>query len=406
MATYPQDKPINYREVYFTHTTLRTINGNPTYADIQHIYKQVKANAASVPSTLGGGQHGHLGLTTNATTYTRIASTPYVRPTAPAPLGPNITGTAAQIAENRRTHNLAVASYHQANLIEKTILNQIQEALDDSVLMPLLHDDTGTIKSSIPEVFKYLFDTYGNITDQMIHEERATLLQHQYIHEQPVANIFSKIHKYATLAEAHGTPETDPQLISIGKIILSNARIFADAIEKWNDKPDTDKTWSNFKTHFTAAQINYKKARPTDTTGMHQYTNNTANIVQEVLQQLDTHPLYHTNNQTLTSTHTAATVTQQPSDISALITAVKDLQHSLHTNIGTNNHTQNNATTTQTQNRRPRNPYKNQKYCWTHGACNHTSKSCTQRAHGHKEEATFNNMFGGSTKRCFWLPST
>jgi len=97
--------------------------------------------------------------------------------------------------------------------------------------MPLLHDDTGTIKSSIPEVFKYLFDTYGNITDQMIHEERAALLQHQYIHDEPVANIFSKIHKYTTLEEAHGTPETDPQLISIGKTILSNARIFADAIE-------------------------------------------------------------------------------------------------------------------------------------------------------------------------------
>jgi len=186
MATYPQDKPISYREVYFTHTTLRAINGNLTCADIQQMYKQVKANAASVPSTLGGGQHGHLGLTTNATTSTRIASTPYVRPTAWAPLGLNNTGTAAQIAENRRTHNLAVATYHQTILIEKTILNQFQEALNDSVLMPLLHDDTGTIKSSIPEVFKYLFDTYGNITDQMIHEERATLVQHQYIHEQDV----------------------------------------------------------------------------------------------------------------------------------------------------------------------------------------------------------------------------
>jgi len=406
MSTYAQDKPINYREVYFAHAALRKIHGNPTYNDIQRLYKQVKANAASVPSTLGGGQHGHLGLTTNATTYARIASTPYVRPTAPAPLGPNNTGTAAQISENRRTYNLAVARYHQANHIEKTILNQIQEALDESTLMPLLHEDTGTIKSSIPEVFKYLFDTYGNITDQMIHDERAALLQHQYIHNEPVANIFSKIHKYSSLAEAHGTPETDPQLISIGKIILSNARIFAEAIEQWNDKPAADKTWENFKQHFTAAQIKYKKARPTDTAGMHHYTNNTANIVQEVLQQLDTLPIYHTDTQNTTNTHTAAAVTQQPSDISALINAVNDLKNSMHTNIGHNNHPQNNTTTTQTQSRRPRNQFKNQKYCWTHGACNHTSKSCEQRAQGHKEDATFSNMLGGSTKRCFWLPST
>jgi len=99
-------------------------------------------------------------------------------------------------------------------------------------------------------------------------------------------------------------------------------------------------------------------------------------------------------------------VTQQPSDISALITAVKDFKNSMHTNIGTNNHTQNNATTTQTQNRRPRNPYKKQKYCWTHGAFSYTSKICTQRANGHKREATFSNMLRGSTNRCFWLPST
>jgi len=239
----------------------------------------------------------------------------------------------------------------------------------------------------------------------MIHEERATLLQHQYIHDELVANIFSKIHKYTTLAESHGTLETDPQLISIGKTTLSNARIFADAVEKWNDKPDADKTWENFKQHFTAAQINYKKVRPTDTIGMHHYTNNTANIVQKVLQQLDTHPIYHTNTQNTTSTHTAAAVTQQPSDISALITAVNDLKNSMPTNIGHNSHPQNNATTTQTQNRRSRNPFKNQKYCWTHGACNHISKFFTQRAHGHKEEATFSNMLGGSTKRCFWLHS-
>jgi len=259
-------------------------------------------------------------------------------------------------------------------------------------------DDTGTIKSSIPEVFKYLFDTYGNVIDQMMHEERATLLQHQYIYEQAVANIFSKIHKYEALAEAHGTPETDPQLISIGKTILSNVRIFADVIEKWNVKEATEKTWANFKTHFTAAQTNYKKARPSDTTGMHQYTTNTANIVQELLQQLDAQPMYNIHNDTLANIHTAAAVTQQPTlDISSLIAAVKDLQDNLDISTDTNTRTPNDTTTTK-QNCRPRNPNKNQQYCWSHGACNHTSKACTQHTTGHKEEATFTNMLGGAQK--------
>jgi len=166
------------------------------------------------------------------------------------------------------------------------------------------------------------------------------------------------------------------------------------------------KSWANFKTHFTAAQINYKKARPSDTTSIHQYTSNRANIVKEALQQLDAQPMYDMNNDTLANIHTAAAVTQQPKlDISSLIAAVKDLQNSLNISTVTNTRTPNDTTTTKL-NRRPRNPYKNQQYCWSHVACNHTSKACTQRATGHKEEATFTNMLGGSTKRCFRLRST
>ena len=68
------EKPINYKEVYFNYATLSKVTGNPTYNDLQSLYKQVKDNGASVPSTLGGDRHGHLGLVTNTSTYARIDS--------------------------------------------------------------------------------------------------------------------------------------------------------------------------------------------------------------------------------------------------------------------------------------------------------------------------------------------
>ena len=47
--------------------------------------------------------------------------------------------------------------------------------------------------------------------------------------------------------------------------------------------------------------------------------------------------------------------------------------------------------------RKKRNP--NQlRYCHTHGACNHDSPDCRSKAEGHKDEATFQNQMGGSTK--------
>ena len=41
-----------------------------------------------------------------------------------------------------------------------------------------------------------------------------------------------------------------------------------------------------------------------------------------------------------------------------------------------------------------------EKYCWTHGACNHDSSECTRRAPGHKADATKANKKGGSKAFC------
>ena len=50
------------KDTYFQHKLLTKIHGKPTYPTLQTLYTELKANAGSVPTTLGGGQHGHLGL--------------------------------------------------------------------------------------------------------------------------------------------------------------------------------------------------------------------------------------------------------------------------------------------------------------------------------------------------------
>jgi hypothetical protein len=45
------------------------ISGDPTYASLTKLEKECKANRKSVTSTLGGGLQGHLGLVSNALTY-------------------------------------------------------------------------------------------------------------------------------------------------------------------------------------------------------------------------------------------------------------------------------------------------------------------------------------------------
>ena len=102
---------VNVRELYFQHRTLTPIIGRPTYASLQTLLVQLKANAHAVPTTLGGGQHGHLGLILSDARYALVApNTPFMHPPNPGDFIAPPAGTAAQIDATRQTwtdqHNL------------------------------------------------------------------------------------------------------------------------------------------------------------------------------------------------------------------------------------------------------------------------------------------------------------
>eukprot|EP00957_Ditylum_brightwellii_P082019 6236891-Ditylum_brightwellii.AAC.1 len=52
----------------------------PTRESIQTIHINLNANTASVPSDLGGGAHGHLGLTIGGAEYQTITGHAFARP--------------------------------------------------------------------------------------------------------------------------------------------------------------------------------------------------------------------------------------------------------------------------------------------------------------------------------------
>ena len=47
---------------------------------------------------------------------------------------------------------------------------------------------------------------------------------------------------------------------------------------------------------------------------------------------------------------------------------------------------------------RPRSWRQLNKYCWTHGVCGHNSKACKAHKPNHRQEATYSNRMGGSSK--------
>ena len=69
----------------FPMKTLPIISGEPGYASINTMVKFLYGNAASLPTNLGGGKHGNIGLIMNHIIYATLA--PNNAYTAPIDLG-------------------------------------------------------------------------------------------------------------------------------------------------------------------------------------------------------------------------------------------------------------------------------------------------------------------------------
>ena len=89
------------------------------------------------------------------------------------------------------------------NLIERTIIQQINTAVDpDCLVADLINDNTSLLEGPVPNIMKQPFETYGVITPQTLTATKATLEATTYNHSKPIVNIFMAINDYANMTEA------------------------------------------------------------------------------------------------------------------------------------------------------------------------------------------------------------
>ena len=97
----------DYQQTHFQIKEPTKIDGEPTFETLQLLNNELKINSQCIPSTRGGGAHGHLVLVLTAVDYQLITLTPFIQPPDPGefqiPLNPNIT--MEQISVMREQHN-------------------------------------------------------------------------------------------------------------------------------------------------------------------------------------------------------------------------------------------------------------------------------------------------------------
>ena len=419
----------NYRTTHFQHPTLDKIHGQPTLDTLLHLIRQLKVNAQSVPTTLGGGQLGYLALVLSENSYNAIPNaTPFHRPTHPGPFVVSIPAgvttrttttppsiSAAVVTQQKSDWDEKVRLYNECQAVEQALRQQLVEAVESDYLDALRNPHTEMIQSSIPTIINHLRETYGAITDEELSDREDALKAFVYDPTYAVDMVFTKLKKHQELASLMNNPLTDKQQVSIAYKIFNKVGVFQNDLIKWNKSIDTNKTLSNFKVHMRNSWNELNKVGALKIQDSNLNNINLINEVTENQQTLANEMREEFSNQLKSTIADAMLMLQVPNNIPPLQTdissATNDSSHSLNTlstmesmistiqelkkEIASLKATKN---VDPTINPKTGKPWR--RYCWTHGCCPHSSKNCPNKAPGHKDNATFKNRQGGSNENC------
>ena len=383
---------IDYKNNYFDYPDLTRIIGEPTTSSLITLHNEVKANAITVACPLGGGQHGHLGLVCTPETYATLvpANTPYERPQDPGRFIIEGTETQYQIAQRRDEHAEDVRLFRQVLGVERALIQQIVSAIEPKFLKALRNPVTNKITKSIPEIFEYLFDTYGDVSPQELKMLTSQVEALNFPPNEPVDTIFTEIDDLGTIAVLAKAPISEQQKINMGYLILQNTQVYNNALNQWNQLDPQQHNWENFKTHFRNAQ---KGLRRTGALTVQDSINHTdlLNLVQQGVQ------MALTEKDSATETTTTNTSTSQVNSVTSDLTLqTLQTQMELMTQMMETLKTMQTSQPV-TKKKSKRNPNQS-KYCWTHGLCSHSGVDCRTPAEGHIAEATLEDRRNGSVK--------
>ena len=151
---------VDYAASYFKYKTPTPIIEAPTNKTLKRLKQELRANASSVESDLGGGNHRYLGLVLDNDEYTTVSPTAFSAPEYPAALTIPSTATQVKALSLWEQHKDNKRAYYECKNVEKALQRHIQDAIEDKYLESLIDEDTQLINEDVPTVLHYLFNLW------------------------------------------------------------------------------------------------------------------------------------------------------------------------------------------------------------------------------------------------------
>jgi hypothetical protein len=390
--------------------TLPRILGEPDYANISGMIERLYGNAASLPSPLGGGAHGHIGILMSVPLYATLSATNYIDPTDPGAT-PHFPARATDAARDtiRHAHTEKRRVFENHNNMDDALKAQVIDSVEDTYLCELRNKYTGYLGISTRDLCDHLLDRYGKITPADI-ETCKQRMNEPMDATQPIDAFFQRIDDCVQYAADGKVGFTSDQILQTAYHAVSATGFYNDACKEWRKKAPLAKTWATFKAFFATEYHDLKEQQKVNVQGNKFHNANAAIEAIDIGTALD--------NLALAATADRDIVTQLTAANHQLTLAVKQLTDQLQRALATNTTLVNKlgnpittpATTPKIDNRPGRAPFDRAAweasldpngYCWSHGyrvVHGHSSQNCKTKLQHHNDNATRADIQGGSTK--------
>ena len=144
--------------------TVTKIHGQPTSHNLTNLKKEIISILANIPTTLGGGNHGHVGVIMDPVDYnTLTAGIGFINPVNPGiyPAGLAANAAAGTRAREEATHKELINQFKTFEGVRLGTKDLILEAVDSEYLKEIEHDTLGFLNQTPRQMIKHLLTRGG-----------------------------------------------------------------------------------------------------------------------------------------------------------------------------------------------------------------------------------------------------
>jgi hypothetical protein len=223
---------------------------NQRASDLTILEKKLIAILAGIPTALGSGNFGHVGVIMETSAYsTMTAGIAFVDPANPGvyPAGLTANSAATIRARAEAEHKELINQFETIEGVCQGVKDLILEAVDNEYLIKIEHETLGFLNQTPRQMLDHLL-ARGGALDFADTKELLTERDGEWNISKNPQLYFNRVEKATKGLLRNGITSDLNERRNIALFYLKATGELDAAVREWEAKPAADKKWANIKT--------------------------------------------------------------------------------------------------------------------------------------------------------------